>query len=104
MSATRMKKLIVILGAAAVLTAGAAWLTFFFVLQAYSPTAPNQASDQTHPLHNHGRVVYITGREDWVLNTLGDAFFLFGIGAGLLNARWKVIRSAYDERPKKLLG
>jgi hypothetical protein len=96
------KRMVVIGFVAIGLACFALKLVLFYYYQGISPQIPNPTNGQIYPLNNHGYIFYVTTNQNLWQDILWYAFFVFAIGGGFLEARWKAIKNIYDELPKKL--
>jgi hypothetical protein len=68
-------------------------LILYYHFMDTSPQTPNIATNQVYPLNNHGYIFYVTMNQNLWQDILWYAFFVFGLAGGILEARWKTIRT-----------
>jgi hypothetical protein len=78
------------------------YLTLFHYYMGISPQRPSMEYGQLYPLNNHGYIFYVTKNQALWQDILWYTFFVFALGGGLLEVKWKTIQNIGDWLPKKL--
>jgi len=74
-------------------------LILFCYLRSISPRIPNMATGEIYPLNDHGYIFYVR-KICWLYcERIYFYLFVFGLGGGILNLKWKIFKSY--ELPKK---
>ncbi len=74
-------------------------ILIFYILD-MSPKTPMIATGEVYPFNYGGSIFYVTKNQNFLQDVLWVIFIVLGLSAGILNYRWNVFPSTFDNLPK----
>jgi hypothetical protein len=78
------------------ITAFISKLVLFFYLMGKAPISPNIVTGEIYKLNNHGYYFYVIKSQSILQDLLFVIFFIFALGGGILEVKWKTRKNLYD--------